>query len=254
MTGRTDWLTEGLIQFRGFSTRYRPDLDNVLTDFSLTVRSGQKVGIVGRTGAGKSSLSLALFRLMEASGGSITIDREDISRLGLQDLRSRLTIIPQEPTIFSGTLRFNLDPAGQYPDCQLLEALRTAGLEKAVAEEGLSQAVSEAGAGFSLGEKQLICLARALLRRSKVLVLDEATAAVDSATDEKIQETIRAEFSDCTVLTIAHRLHTVIGGDRIILLDQGTIAESGKPGELLADTNSQFYKMAKAAGVGSKLE
>merc|ERR1719219_2601544 len=130
--GRTDWLTEGVIQFRGFSTRYRPDLDNVLTDFSLTVRSGQKVGIVGRTGAGKSSLSLALFRLMEASGGSITIDKEDISGLGLQDLRSRLTIIPQEPTIFSGTLRFNLDPAGQYPDCQLLEALRTAGLEKAL--------------------------------------------------------------------------------------------------------------------------
>ena len=241
---RTDWLTEGTIQFRGFSTRYRPDLDNVLTDFSLTVQSGQKVGIVGRTGAGKSSLSLALFRLMEASGGSITIDRQDISRLGLQDLRARLTIIPQEPTIFSGSLRFNLDPAEEFPDWELEEALRKAGLSLPLLQE-----LSQAGAAFSLGEKQLVCLARALLRKSRVLVLDEATAAVDSATDEKIQETIRSEFADCTVLTIAHRLHTVTGGDRIILLDQGTIAESGKPGELLADTNSQFYKMAKAAGV-----
>ena len=207
---------------------------------------------MGRTGAGKSSLSLALFRLMEASGGKITIDREDISGLGLQDLRARLTVIPQEPTIFSGTLRFNLDPAGRYPDWELLQALRTAGLEAVAGREGgLTQAVSEAGAGFSLGEKQLICLARALLRRSKVLVLDEATAAVDSATDEKIQETIRTEFSDCTVLTIAHRLHTVTGGDRIILLDQGTIAESGKPEELLSDHCSQFYRLARAAGINN---
>ena len=207
---------------------------------------------MGRTGAGKSSLSLALFRLMEASGGRITIDTEDISRLGLQDLRSRLTIIPQEPTIFSGTLRFNLDPAERYPDSELQRALKTAGLEAVGEREGgLQQAVSEAGAGFSLGEKQLICLARALLRRSKVLVLDEATAAVDSATDEKIQETIRTEFSDCTVLTIAHRLHTVTGGDRIILLDQGTIAESGKPEELLSDHCSQFYRLARAAGINN---
>merc|ERR1719219_368705 len=243
--GRADWLTEGLIQFRGFSTRYRPDLDNVLTDFSLTVRSGQKVGIVGRTGAGKSSLSLALFRLMEASGGSITIDKEDISGLGLQDLRSRLTIIPQEPTIFSGTLRFNLDPARLYPDWELEEALRKAGL----GQLSLQQELSQAGAGFSLGEKQLVCLARALLRRSKVLVLDEATAAVDSATDEKIQTTIRTEFSACTVLTIAHRLNTVTGGDTVLVLDKGKLAEQGSPESLLGDASSQFHGMARAAGI-----
>ena len=209
---------------------------------------------MGRTGAGKSSLSLALFRLMEASGGKITIDREDISGLGLQDLRARLTVIPQEPTIFSGTLRFNLDPAGRYPDWEVQAALQKAGLGQLVlqSKSGLEQEVGQAGASFSLGEKQLICLARALLRRSKVLVLDEATAAVDSATDEKIQETIRTEFSDCTVLTIAHRLHTVTGGDRIILLQQGTILESGRPGDLLADTNSHFYQMAKAAGVSQQ--
>ena len=144
-------------------------------------------------------------------------------------------------------LRFNLDPARQYPDWELEEALRKAGL----GQLSLQQELSQAGAGFSLGEKQLVCLARALLRRSKVLVLDEATAAVDSATDEKIQETIRTQFSDCTVLTIAHRLHTVTGGDRIILLDKGTIAESGKPEELLSDQSSQFYRLARAAGINN---
>ena len=243
---RSDWLREGAIQLSDYSTRYRPGLDNVLQGLTVTVQAGEKVGIVGRTGAGKSSLSLALFRIMEASSGSITIDSEDISRLGLQDLRARLTIIPQEPTIFSGTLRFNLDPGEEYQDSAVLQALRTAGLQSS---HGLQQEVSEAGAGFSLGEKQLICLARALLRRSKVLVLDEATAAVDSATDDKIQETIRTEFKDCTVLTIAHRLHTVTGADKIIVLDKGNIAELGSPKQLLSDSSSQFYKMAKAAGL-----
>ena len=192
-----------------------------------------------------------MFRIIEAGDGSITIDNQTVSQLGLQDLRSRLTIIPQEPTIFSGSLRFNLDPGDTYSDEAVHQALQTAGLGKVVQgfTEGLHHQVSEGGAGFSLGEKQLICLARALLRRSKVLVLDEATAAVDSATDEKIQETLRTEFSESTVVTIAHRLHTVTGGDMIIVLDRGHVIEQGHPNTLLSDTSSHFYKMAKAAGI-----
>ena len=245
------WPHEGHVQFQNYSTKYRPELDNVLTDFSLKINPGDKVGLVGRTGAGKSSLSLAMFRIIEAVEGGIIIDDKNVAELGLQDLRSRMTIIPQEPTIFSGTLRFNLDPADKYPDAAVHEALQTAGLGKLVSgfTEGLQHQVSEGGAGFSLGEKQLICLARALLRRSKVLVLDEATAAVDSNTDDKIQETLRTQFSDCTVLTIAHRLNTVTGGDMIIVLDRGHIVEQGHPDTLLADSNSTFHKMAKTAGI-----
>jgi len=245
------WPHKGNIVFNQYSTKYRPELDNVLTNFNLKIKSGDKVGLVGRTGAGKSSLSLAMFRIIEASNGHITIDNHDVSSLGLQQLRSRLTIIPQDPTIFSGTLRFNLDPGDQYTDEAIYRALQSADLSNLVDNypEGLQHIVSEGGAGFSLGEKQLICLARAILRRSKVLVLDEATAAVDSKTDEKIQETLRTEFSDCTVLTIAHRLHTVTGGDMIIVLDKGTVVEQGHPDVLLSDTDSHFYKMAKAAGI-----
>ena len=160
------WPQSGAIEFSEYSTKYRPELDNVLSNFNLKIKSGDKVGLVGRTGAGKSSLSLAMFRIIEAVEGSITIDDRDLSKLGLQDLRSRLTIIPQEPTIFSGSLRFNLDPGDVFPDDAVHAALQTAGLGKLVQEftEGLHHQVSEGGAGFSLGEKQLICLARALLR------------------------------------------------------------------------------------------
>ena len=245
------WPQKGEIEFTKYSTKYRPELDNVLSNFNLKIKAGDKVGLVGRTGAGKSSLSLAMFRIIEAVEGAIRIDDRQVSGLGLQDLRSRLTIIPQEPTIFSGSLRFNLDPGDAYPDEAVHAALQTAGLGKLVSEfaEGLHHQVSEGGAGFSLGEKQLICLARALLRRSKVLVLDEATAAVDTHTDDKIQETLRTEFADCTVVTIAHRLHTVTGGDLVIVLDRGSVLEAGHPDTLLADSNTHFYKMARAAGI-----
>jgi len=246
-----DWPKTGNVEFKEYSTKYRPELSCVLEKFNLQVENDQKVGIVGRTGAGKSSLSLALFRIIEPFEGSIFIDGKDISKLGLQDLRSKLTIIPQEPTLFSGTIRFNLDPGNKFADDAIHQAIERAGLTNLVGQlsGGLEHCLAEGGAGLSLGQRQLLCLARALLRKSKLLVLDEATAAVDTATDDRIQNTIRTEFDDCTVLTIAHRLNTITGGDIIIVLDKGKMVEQGEPKKLMENASSQFYGMARAAGI-----
>jgi len=238
------WPEQGHIKFINYETKYRPELPSVLQDFNLEVLAEEKVGIVGRTGAGKSSLSLALFRILEPTRGTIFIDNKDITEIGLQDLRSKLTIIPQEPTLFSGTLRFNLDPGNQYSDQQVSEAMVGSGLDYQ-----LDLQVAEGGLGLSLGQRQLVCLARALLRKSKILLLDEATAAVDAATDQRIQETLRHQFSNCSVITIAHRIHTVTGGDRILVLDKGALVEQGPPRDLLGNRHSRFYAMAKAAGI-----
>ena len=245
------WPEFGNIKFDNYQTRYRPGLELVLKGIDCEIERGEKIGIVGRTGAGKSSLTMSLFRIIEAAGGSIVIDGVNISQIGLGFLRSRLTIIPQDPVLFSGTLRFNLDPFEEHKDDALWKALGNAHLRSFVSTLplGLQHEVSEGGSNLSVGQKQLVCLARALLRKTKILVLDEATAAVDLETDDLIQRTIRSEFSDCTVVTIAHRLNTILDNNRVMVLSQGEIVEFDTPDDLLSNEKSIFHGMAKDAGL-----
>ncbi|XP_054158437.1 ATP-binding cassette sub-family C member 2-like [Oppia nitens] len=246
-----NWPDRGCVRFDGYGTRYREGLDLVLNNVYVDIRPGEKIGIVGRTGAGKSSLTLALFRLIEPAMGRIVIDDTDIGQLGLQQLRSRLTIIPQEPVLFSGTIRFNLDPFDRFTDDQLWSVLEHSHLNEFVksTDMGLDYQVDESGDNLSVGQRQLICLARALLRNTRLLILDEATAAVDVETDALIQQTIRQEFKSCTVLTIAHRINTIMDSDRVLVLNDGRVAEFASPDELLSNRTSIFYLLAKDAGV-----
>uniref|UniRef100_A0A8B9BMI2 ATP-binding cassette sub-family C member 5 n=1 Tax=Anser brachyrhynchus TaxID=132585 RepID=A0A8B9BMI2_9AVES len=241
-----DWPQEGEVVFENAEMRYRENLPLVLKKVSFTIKPKEKIGIVGRTGSGKSSLGMALFRLVELSGGCIKIDGVKINDIGLADLRSKLSIIPQEPVLFSGTVRSNLDPFNQYSEEQIWDALERTHMKECLPMK-LDSEVMENGENFSVGERQLLCIARALLRRCKILILDEATAAMDTETDLLIQETIREAFADCTMLTIAHRLHTVLGSDRIMVLTQGQVVEFDTPSALLANENSRFYAMFAAA-------
>ncbi|KYB25509.1 putative multidrug resistance-associated protein lethal(2)03659-like Protein [Tribolium castaneum] len=245
------WPENGTVQFNKYAVRYRPGLDLVLKGVNFSINGGEKVGIVGRTGAGKSSLTLALFRIIEAAEGEILIDGVNIADLGLHTLRSRLTIIPQDAVLFSGTLRMNLDPFDKHSDEEVWKALEHAHLKSFVKglTAGLHHEVTEGGENLSVGQRQLICLSRALLRKTKVLILDEATAAVDLETDDLIQKTIRSEFKNCTVLTIAHRLNTIMDSDRVVVLDNGRIVEFDSPSNLLKQQQSIFYSMCKDAGL-----
>ncbi|XP_076608098.1 multidrug resistance-associated protein 1 [Chaetodon auriga] len=244
------WPTDGCIDIRGFSLRYRHDLDPAIRNITININGGEKVGIVGRTGAGKSSLTLGLFRIIEAAEGQIFIDGVDIAQLGLHELRSRITIIPQDPVLFSGSLRMNLDPFDCYSDEEVWRSLEYSHLKTFVSglPNKLSHECSEGGENLSVGQRQLLCLARALLRKTKILVLDEATAAVDMETDNLIQSTIRSQFEDCTVLTIAHRLNTIMDYTRVLVLDRGEMTEFDSPSNLIAQRGA-FYKMAKDAGL-----
>ncbi|ELK01672.1 Canalicular multispecific organic anion transporter 2, partial [Pteropus alecto] len=245
-----DWPSQGEVEFRNFSVRYRPGLELVLKNLSLRVRSGEKVGIVGRTGAGKSSMTLCLFRILEAAEGEIRIDDLNVAAIGLHDLRSQLTIIPQDPVLFSGTLRMNLDPFDNYSEEDIWRVLELSHLHTFVASQpaGLDFQCSEGGENLSVGQRQLVCLARALLRKSRILILDEATAAIDLETDDLIQATIRTQFETCTVLTIAHRLNTIMDYTRVLVLDKGTVAEFDSPTNLIA-ARGIFYGMASDAGL-----
>uniref|UniRef100_A0A673BMF8 ATP-binding cassette sub-family C member 5 n=1 Tax=Sphaeramia orbicularis TaxID=375764 RepID=A0A673BMF8_9TELE len=216
------WPQHGKITFQNVEMRYRDDLPLVLKKLSFTILPEETIGIVGRTGSGKSSLGVALFRLVELTGGSIIIDGINIAQIGLDDLRSKLAIIPQEPVLFIGTVRSNLDPWDQYSDAEIWEALEKTHI-KEMLPHSLQSEVTENGENFSVGERQLLCVARALLRNSKILILDEATAAIDTETDRLIQETIRCAFGSCTTLIIAHRLNTVMSCSRVMVLDNGQV-------------------------------
>uniref|UniRef100_A0A8B9CTD7 Multidrug resistance-associated protein 1 n=1 Tax=Anser brachyrhynchus TaxID=132585 RepID=A0A8B9CTD7_9AVES len=244
------WPEEGKVEFRGYGLRYREDLDLVLKNINVTINGGEKIGIVGRTGAGKSSLTLGLFRINEAAEGEIIIDGINIAKIGLHDLRFRVTIIPQDPILFSGSLRMNLDPFDQHSDEDIWRSLELAHLKNFVSAlpDKLNHECAEGGENLSVGQRQLVCLARALLRKSKILVLDEATAAVDLETDNLIQSTIKSQFEECTVLTIAHRLNTIMDYTRVLVLDRGEVVECGSPDNLLQEKGI-FYSMAKDSGL-----
>lgn len=238
-----EWPQSGALSFEKLNFRYSPNAAFVLRDLDVTIAAGEKVGIVGRTGAGKSSIIQALFRLAELDG-VIRIDGVDTNTLGLHDLRRQISIIPQDPVLFSGTLRFNLDPFAERSDVELWSALEQVELRPFVVGMigGLDCKMSDGGSNFSMGQRQLVCLARAILRRNKILILDEATANVDPETDRLIQATIRKRFRECTVLTIAHRLHTVMDNDRVLVVDAGRAVEFGHPWELLQQEDGGFLR------------
>ncbi|CAM9754010.1 unnamed protein product, partial [Sphacelaria rigidula] len=242
----TGWPWEGKIELIDEVTmRYRPDTELVLKGVTLTIKPGEKVGIVGRTGSGKSSLMQVLFRMVDCEEGTVAIDGVNTKSIGLATLRSRLTIIPQEPVLFSGTLRDNLDPFEAYSDDEVWDALEQASLASTVRNfpAGIHEPVAEYGESLSAGQRQLVCLARALLRKTRVLLLDEATSSVDYETDNVIQSTLRSAFRDCTVLTIAHRLNTILDSDRILVMDNGKVAELDTPANLLENPDSQFSRL-----------
>ncbi|WVZ55421.1 hypothetical protein U9M48_006081 [Paspalum notatum var. saurae] len=239
------WPVNGNIELIDLKVRYKDDLPLVLHGVSCMFPGGKKIGIVGRTGSGKSTLIQALFRLIEPIGGKIIIDNIDISAIGLHDLRSRLSIIPQDPTLFEGTIRMNLDPLEERADHEIWEALEKCQLGEVIRskDEKLDSPVLENGDNWSVGQRQLIALGRALLKQAKILVLDEATASVDTATDNLIQKIIRSEFKDCTVCTIAHRIPTVIDSDLVLVLSDGKVAEFDTPQKLLEDKSSMFMQL-----------
>ncbi|KAF3760287.1 hypothetical protein M406DRAFT_100195 [Cryphonectria parasitica EP155] len=288
-----NWPSKGSVEFINYTTRYRADLDPVLRNLTFKIGAMEKVGIVGRTGAGKSSLALALFRALEAEEGKILIDDIDIGLIGLRDLRERLTIVPQDPTLFMGTIKSNLDPFDMYNDEQIFAALRrvqligpnettptstrpsssladapgaTTAAESITSSASstrvatnknifldLSSPVTESGNNLSQGQRQLLCLARAMLKSPRVLLMDEATASIDYATDSKIQETLR-ELESSTIITIAHRLQTIVDYDKVLVLDKGSVLEFGHPWELMKKESGQFKDMCEMSGDWDVLE
>ena len=270
------WPTTGRVEIEELDVAYAEDLPPVLKKLSFSVKDNERIGVVGRTGAGKSSLTLALFRFLEARSGKITIDGLDISKMDLHTLRSRLAIIPQDPVLFSGTIRTNLDPFDDRTDEELRESLNrvhlmdsqpatpanepTSSASSTLAPKNanifkdLSSGIAESGGNLSQGQRQLLCLARAIVSRPKIMVLDEATSAVDMATDALIQRSIREEFTDTTLIVIAHRLSTIADFDRILVLSDGAVAEFGTPQELWEKEGGIFRDMCESSGERAKLK
>lgn len=254
------WPTQGRVEVENLTVSYSPELPPALKGISFTIENNQRVGVVGRTGSGKSTLALALFRLMEASEGCVLIDGLDTSTLKLEALRKRgLAIVPQHPTLFAGTVRTNLDPFGWYSETELADVLERVHLSlpsKGPNSLFLDVQVSEGGANFSQGQRQLLCLARAILQRAKVMIMDEATSAVDMETDALIQRTIRSEFgrSMSSFLVIAHRLSTIADFDRILVMNDGHVVEFGAPEDLIKIEGGEFRELVNQSGERALLE
>ncbi|XP_059286329.1 ABC transporter C family member 8 [Lycium ferocissimum] len=240
----SSWPTKGRIELLDLKIKYRPNAPLVLKGITCTFCEGTRVGVVGRTGSGKTTLISTLFRLVEPYSGQVTIDDINICSIGLKDLRSKLSIIPQEPTLFKGSVRTNLDPLGLYSDEEIWNALEKCQLKATISTlpNLLDSSVSDEGENWSTGQRQLFCLGRVLLRRNRILVLDEATASIDSATDAILQRIIREEFCNCTVITVAHRVPTVIDSDMVMVLSFGELVEYDQPSRLM-QTNSFFAKL-----------
>ena len=248
------WPSEGNIKFENYSVQYRPETEIVLKNLNFEIRSKEKIGIVGRTGSGKSTIALCLFRILEAKEGKIYIDDIDISQIGLTKLRSNITIIPQDPTLMEGSLKFNIDPLNKHTEKEIEDIMREIGfwyicernleenINKPDEEKGLNMIITENGGNISIGERQLICITRAILRKSKIIIMDEATASIDVNTENIIQKAINNLLNDSTILTIAHRIKTVLNSDRILVLEDGEVKEFDTPKNLLENKNSKFYE------------
>ena len=238
-----DWPSKGEILFENFNVRYRNDTEIVLKNINFHLKPGEHLGVVGRTGSGKSTISLCLFRILEAYSGRIYIDGVDISKVGLKKLRESITIIPQDSTLMNGTLRYNIDPVQAYTDKEIIHVMKKIGFDYIISinKEGLNLNISENGNNLSIGEKQLICITRAILRKSKIIVLDEATASIDYKTEEIIQKALNEILSNSTMISIAHRIKTVMNADKILVLENGEIIEFDTPKNLLNNKNSYFY-------------
>ncbi|XP_042143005.1 ATP-binding cassette sub-family C member 2 [Ixodes scapularis] len=244
----SEWPQEGKVEFQSYAASYNPGiLPDVLKGITFTVQPSEKVGVVGRTGAGKSSLVMALLRVLKSSHGCIRIDGLDIARVPIRRLRSQVTVIPQDPSLVRGTLRENLDPTNSHTDEEIWAALEQSHLRQVVARDPkqLLLDTGDGGSSFSVGQRQLLCLARALLRRPRLLVLDEATSQMDGDTDQLIQATLREAFAHCTQLTIAHRLHTILDYDKVLVMADGRVLEYGTVQELLSRPTSAFKQMAQ---------
>lgn len=242
----TDWPRNGAITFKSLSLRYSCDAEPMLRDLNIEIAARAKIAIVGRTGAGKSSIFQALFRLAQIDGCA-EIDGVDIKSVSLRQLRQSITIIAQEPILFSGTIRDNLDPLGEYSDDAIWDALEDVELKHVTSrtKKGLNALITNAGANFSLGQRQLLCLARAILRQNKIVILDEATANVDGETDKTVQRMISKKFANSTVLTIAHRLHTIMDADKVLVMDAGRAVEYDSPSNLMQLNDGVFKSLIR---------
>jgi len=237
-----NWPKQGKIEFINYSVKYRPDTEKVIKNFNLIINHGEKIGVIGRTGSGKSTLCLCLFRILESFEGKILMDDMDISQIELNLLRKKITFIPQESCLFAGNLRYNLDPLNIYSDNEINNVVKKIGLEFNDEINILDKKIEENGINLSLGERQLICIGRAFLKKSKIIIMDEATAYVDYQTEEKIQKILEELLNNCTVITIAHRIKSILNYDKILVLEKGKIVEYDTPKNLIGNNSSIFFR------------